>query len=63
MSDTRRWIQPGWDNYGKPKSKKHQSKDRKPFPKGHRFAKGTRNSAYNLLKKVDALRFDEEFNT
>jgi len=65
VSDTRRWVQPGWDGILGGRiiqvfhSKKHQTRDRKPFPKGWRFQKGTRNSLYNLRRKINDLRTKE----
>lgn len=65
MSDTLRWIQPGWD--GLPhmniKSKKHQARDRPSRRCVWSFSKYTRNTKYNLLRKTDALREKEAHAT
>lgn len=61
MSDTLRWIQPGWD--GPPhmniKSKKHQARDRPSRKSEWRFSKYVKNTRYNLLRKTDSLREKE----
>lgn len=61
MSDTRRWVEWGWDAQtitNPPKSKKHQKRDRKSMVRNrngnpyHRFHKGEHtNCLYNLKKK------------
>jgi hypothetical protein len=58
MSDTYRWIQPGWDYPGS-KSKKHQAKDRPSSKIEHRFSSCVKNSKRNLLNKIDELRLKE----
>jgi len=59
MSDTRRWVQWGYDGDGsskpKPKSKKHQMKDRGSLRPKHQFMKGQKNCLYNLERKNEGL--------
>jgi len=73
MSDTRRYVQPGW-NPDHPSwpfgdiSPKEQQRDRsnsgrhRNRGKRHAFTNGVRNCLYNLKRKVDALRLREEMN-
>jgi hypothetical protein len=58
MSNTQRWIQPGWDYPGS-KSKKHQSKDRASSVFRPSFTNGQKNTRYNLLQKIFRLRCQE----
>ena len=61
MSDTRRWIQPGWDGPPGTQSQKHQSRDHGTLMgwKNWRFVKGVKNIRHNLQRKIDALRWKE----
>lgn len=61
VSDTYRWIQPGWDGPIGTMSKKHQSRDHSTLrgDKRWRFVKGVKNTRHNILKKVDDLRLKE----
>lgn len=69
MSDTRRYITPGW-NPSHPNwhydemTEKHQARDKSAHKstKNHRFSKGIRNSKYNLEQKIDDLKFKEELD-
>lgn len=63
MSDTYRWIQPGWDGPAGTMSKKHQSRDRctlNKLKRDWRFTKGIKNTRYNLRSKIDDLRLKEQ---
>ena len=63
MSDTKRWVKPGWGpshpdwRYG-PMTDKHQQKDRsepQSQRRRRRFRKGARNSRHNLSQKNEGL--------
>ena len=64
MSDTRRWVQWGWDAQtirNPPKSKKHQMRDRKSAVRNRngnlydRFQNHGKNCLYNLKRKNKQL--------
>jgi hypothetical protein len=67
MSDTRRWVQPGWGpdhpawHYPDVKTVKHQSRDRRSRQarKNHKFIKGLKNSRHNLQRKLEQLQLKE----
>ncbi len=79
MSDTRRYVDWGWEpgdpefdrwqnhqpEHKKIRSKKHQTKDRRPVGrrKYHRFVNGlgaVKNSRGNLQEKIYEMKFKEE---
>lgn len=62
MSDTRRWVLPGWmgPDWKPYKTRKHIEGDRpswfqKQGLKFGRFSKHVKNSRYNLLRKIEQL--------
>ncbi len=71
MSDTQRKVQDGWGPgnpvfdrmYPQIITVKHQTKDRKPRPKGHSFRSALRNSLHNLRRKNDQLSLRENLET
>lgn len=67
MSDTRRYVQPGWGPshpkwYGSEISPKEQARDHRgvSLKKTHRFSNYGRNTRYNLQRKNEALAEREE---